>query len=109
MTKERYLEMMDQLGQEPKPGEIPPDAEDFPDIVLDAINTFNSLGDRIFPDVGYTGKDYTNLSYYIKIYKVPEENEDLFLDILLRLDAEAINTSQKRLKSEMDKLRRKNG
>ena len=61
MTKKRYLDMMEQLGQEPKMEEMPPDYEDFPDIVIDAIETFNSLGDRIFGDVGYTGKDYTNL------------------------------------------------
>ena len=107
MTKDRYLEMMAQLEQEPKEDEIPPDADDFPDIVVDAINTFNSLGDRIYGDVGYVGKDYTNLPYYIKIYRI--EDEDLFLSILLRLDAEAINTSQKRMKSEMDKMKRRNG
>lgn len=107
MTKERYLNMMSELGNEPVPEEIPPDYEDFPEIVIDALETFNALGDRVYPDVGYTGKDYTNLSYYMKIYKV--ENEDLFLRILLRLDSQAIETSQKRLKAQMDKLKRKHG
>ena len=107
MTKDRYLEMMDQLGKDPVPEEIPPGWDDFPEIVNDAISTFNSLGDRVYPDIGYVGKDYTNLSYYMKIYKI--EDEDLFLSILLRLDAEAIETSQKRLKREMDKIKRKHG
>ena len=84
MTKKRYLDMMEQLGQEPKMEEMPPDYEDFPDIVIDAIETFNSLGDRIFGDVGYTGKDYTNLPYYIRINNIAEDQEELFLDILLR-------------------------
>lgn len=99
--------MMEQLGQEPKMEEMPPDYEDFPDIVIDAIETFNSLGDHIFADVGYTGKDYTNLPYYMKIHKV--QDEALFLDILLRLDAQAIQTSQKKIKAEMDKIKRKHG
>ena len=107
MDKDRYLSMMDELGQEPKLEEIPPDYEDFPEIVIDAINTFNSLGDRVYPEIGYIGKDYTNLSYYMRIFKV--ENEDLFLSILLRLDAEAIAMSQKRLKAEMDRAKRKHG
>ena len=37
MTKERYLEMMEQLGKDPIESEIPPDSDDFPYIVLDAI------------------------------------------------------------------------
>jgi hypothetical protein len=107
MTKDRYLDMMEQLGNDPIESEIPPDVEDFPFIVLDALETFNSLGDRIYPEIGYVGKDYINLPYYIKIFKV--EDEDLFLSILLKLDAEAISMSQKRLKAEMDKAKRKHG
>jgi hypothetical protein len=101
--------MMEQLEQEPKPEEMPPDYEDFPDIVIDAIETFNSLGDRIFADVGYTGKDYTNLPYYMKINNIADDEQELFLDILLRLDAQAIQTSHKRIKAEMDKIKRKHG
>ena len=74
-------------------------------IVIDAVNTFNQLGDRAYTDIGYIGKDYTNLSYYLKIYHV--DNEELFLEILLRLDSEAIKLSQDRLKREYDKVKRK--
>tara|TARA_Y100000004_G_scaffold77462_4_gene87133 strand:- start:7633 stop:7956 length:324 start_codon:yes stop_codon:yes gene_type:complete len=105
MDKDRYLSMMDELGQEPKIEEIPPSLEDFPEIVIDAINTFNSLGDKVFPEIGYIGKDYTNLPYYIEIYKV--ENTDVFLEILLRLDAEAIRLAQDKLKREYDRMKRK--
>ena len=107
MTKDRYLEMMDQLGKEPIESEIPPGPEDFPDIVLDAIQTFNSLGDRIYPDIGYVGKDYTKLPLYMKINEV--EDEELFLSILVRLDAEAIDAASKKLKAEINKMKRKNG
>lgn len=105
MTKDRYLEMMEQLGKEPIEKEVPPDWEDFPQIVIEAIETFNSLGDRVQADIGYLGKDYTNLPFYMKIHKV--EDEDLFLNILLRLDAQAIEISSKRMKAEMDKIKRK--
>ena len=104
MDKDRYLSMMDELGQEPKLEEIPPDYEDFPEIVIDAINTFNSLGDRVYPEIGYKGKDYINLPYYVRNYKI--DDEELFLEILLRLDAEAIKLSQEKLKREYDKIKR---
>ena len=66
MTRDRYLTMCEQLGKEPNPDEIPPDWEDFPEIVRLAINTFYMLGDRVFPEIGYIGKDYTNLSEFMK-------------------------------------------
>ena len=105
MDKNRYLSMMDELGKEPIEEEIPPAIEDFPEIVIDGINTFNSLGDRIYPEIGYIGKDYTNLPLYIEMYKI--EDNDTFLEILLRLDAEAIKNSQEKLKREYDKIKRK--
>jgi len=46
MTRDRYLEMMEQLGKEPEEDEIPPDWEDLPDIIYSAVSTYNVLGDR---------------------------------------------------------------
>ena len=106
MTRDRYLEMCDQLGKEPVEDEIPPDWEDFPEIAVDAIRAFGGLGDRIYPEIGYMGKDFTNLPYYIKAYEV--EDIELFLEILTFLESRAIDQSQKQLKRERDKLKRKN-
>lgn len=105
MTRERYFKMCEQLGQEPKKDEIPPDWEDFPDIAVQAMNTFSMLGDRVVPDVGYMGKDFTNLSYYIEIYEI--EDTELFLEILTYLESRAIKQSQEQLKREREKLKRK--
>lgn len=105
MTKDRYLEMCEQLGQEPKMEEIPPGWEDLPQIGRDAVNTFASLGDRIFPEIGYVGKDFTNLPYFINIYDV--QDYELFLEILRQLESRAIKNSQEMLKREREKLKRK--
>jgi hypothetical protein len=105
MTRNKYLDMCEQLGKEPSDREIPPDWEDFPEIVQEAINTFNSLGDRIFPDVGYTGKDYTNLPHFLKLYEITDI--EFFLEIISWLDSRAIRQSQEQLKREHDKLKRK--
>lgn len=93
------------MGQEPKDDEIPPDEYDFPEIAITAINTFGSLGDKIYPDVGYTGKDFTNLPFYLETYGV--EDKELFLEILVFLESRAIDQSQQQLKRERDKLKRK--
>lgn len=106
MTKDKYLEMQEQLGREPKLEDCPPGAEDFPSSLVDAINIFNSLGDRAYPEIGYIGKDYTNLPILIEIFKV--DNVDLLMEALSRLDAHAIKKSQEHLKREYDKIKRKN-
>ena len=97
--------MCEQLEQEPIEKEIPPDWEDFPEVVQHAINTFNQLGDRVFPEIGFVGKDYTNLSHYLEVYDV--NDKEFFLEILSWLDSRAIKKSSEDLKRQYDKLKRK--
>tara|TARA_R110002153_G_scaffold125394_1_gene272411 strand:- start:843 stop:1139 length:297 start_codon:yes stop_codon:yes gene_type:complete len=97
--------MCEQLNKEPDLEEIPPDMEDFPEIAIQAMNIFGFLGDRMYPDIGYMGKDFTNLNQYIEIYGI--EDKELFLEILTYLESRAIKNSQERLKKERDKLKRK--
>ena len=52
------------------------------------------LGDRIYADIGYTEKDYTNLSHYIESYEI--EDKEYFLSLLAWLDARAIKRLQKK-------------
>jgi hypothetical protein len=106
MSKDRYLEMQEQLGKEPSLDRCPPGIEDFPDILINSIYIFNSLGDRVFPEIGYIGKDYTNLPILMNIYGI--DNVPLLLDTLSRLDSHAITKSQEHLKREHDKMKRKN-
>jgi len=97
--------MCEQMEQEPIEDEIPPDWEDFPELVHSALNTFNMLGNRVYPEIGYMGKDYTNLPYFIEQYE-PDDKE-FFLVLLDWLDSRAIKSSQDQLKREHDKLKRK--
>ena len=78
-----------------------------PSIVIDAMNIFHSLGNRVYPDIGYMGKDYTNLSLLKKLYGIKEHEEEYLYDLLLFLDSQAIESSQKKLKAEMDKIKNK--
>jgi hypothetical protein len=97
--------MCEQLGQEPIEDEIPPDWEDFPELAIIAINTFCQLGDRLVPDIGYLGKDFTNLPHYLEIHGI--EDKELFLEILNYLESRAITQSQEQIKREREKLKRK--
>ena len=107
MTRDRYFDMCEQMGNEPLEDEIPPDWDDFPDIVTIAANTFSQLGDRIQGDIGYIGKDYTNFKFLLHRYGIEEHNEEYVLETILWLDSRAIEASQKRLKAERDKIKRR--
>lgn len=98
--------MQEQMGLEIEVDKMPLAVEDFPDLVINAINVFNRLGDRIYPDIGYIGKDFTNLKLYQKVYGV-EEDDDFFLEVIEWLDARAIKKSAEQLKREYDKMKRK--
>ena len=105
MNAERYFELCEQMGKEPKEDEIPIDFNDLPDIVQEALNCFNCLGDKVVPDIGYIGKDYTNLCYFTKGYN--DDEQVLFLEILTWLDDKAIKKSTEKMKQEHEKLKRK--
>ena len=107
MTKDQYLRMVEQTGEEIDWEKCPPEIEDFPDSVHTAMNIYNSLGDRIYPEIGFIGKDFTNLSLLYKNYYVEEHEEDWIFELLLFLDSRAIQESQKRMKAEMDRIKRK--
>jgi len=97
--------MQEQLGREPDMDKCPPGYEDFPEIIQIAITIFHSLGNRVYPDIGYMGKDYTNLPILLDIFDV--DNVDLIMETLSRLDAHSIKQSQEILKREHNKMKRK--
>lgn len=97
--------MCEQLEKEPDPDEIPPDLEDFPEEVQQAIITFGKLGDRIVADIGYLGKDYTSLSLHMDLLNL--DNRSIFVETILRLDERLITKSAESMKRERDKLKRK--
>jgi hypothetical protein len=107
MTKDQYLRMVEQTGEEIDWERCPPDEEDFPDSILTALNIYYSLGNRVYGDVGYVGKDFTNLPLLYDLYKVQEYQKDWIFELLLFLDNRAIEESQRRMKAEYDKIKRK--
>ena len=43
MTKDQYLRMVEQTGEEIDWDRIPPEPEDFPDVVLNILNIYNMV------------------------------------------------------------------
>jgi len=107
MTRDRYFEMQEQMGHEPEEDMIPPDMEDLPELCHKALDIFNRLGDRVYPEIGYMGKDYTKLRLYMNIHGIEEQEEDFLLEIIEWLDSRAIKQSAAQLKREYAKLKRK--
>jgi hypothetical protein len=107
MTKDQYLMMCEQTKQEIDWEKCPEEIEDFPEVVVTALNIFYSLGDRIFPDVGYIGKDYTLFPMLCSHYAVTDYEKDYLTDIILFLESRQIEASQKSLKAEMERIKRK--
>lgn len=99
--------MCEQTGEEVDWDKCPPDWEDFPDIISSCLNIFNSMGDRVYPDIGYVGKDFTNLKFLLKLYGVEKFQIDYVYQIILWLDSRAIEKSQKKLKAAYDKIKHK--
>ena len=106
MTKSPYLEMMEQMGEEPDWEKCPAEWDDFPDSVVDAVNIYHLLGDRVYPEIGFMGKDYTNFEFLLKENKVDRR---WTFEICTFLERRQITESQKKLKAEYDKMKRKNG
>ena len=105
MTKDQYLEMCAQMRQDPDWDKCPPDWEDFPDIVVDATNIYHSLGDRIYGDVGFIGKDFTTYDFLLKHYNIEEHQKAFILDTVIMLERRAVEIAQRRLKAEYDKIK----
>lgn len=97
--------MCEQLGKEVNYDDIPPELEDFPEEVQQAIITFGKLGDRVVADVGYLGKDFTALPLHMKLLDL--SSPEIFVETILRLDERLITKSAEAMKRERDKMKRK--
>jgi len=104
MTKDKYFDMCEQMGIEPLEVDVPIDMTDLPYESQVAIHIFNLLGDRMYPEIGYIGKDYTNLNQLIQIYEI--EDKELLMETLHLLDSRAIKISADSIKKQYDKLKR---
>ena len=105
MSQEKYFELMRQLGKEPDLAETPVGWDDLPEIVQETINIYNLLPDKIYPEIGYTGKSYESLLILFDVYEI--DNRKLSVEILYFIDQKAIKKASEDLKRQYDKLKNK--
>jgi len=99
--------MVEQTGEEIDWERCPPELSDFPDSVLDSLNIFYSMGNKVYPEIGYVGKDYSNRKVLFELYKIEEYQIEWIMELLLFLENETVSESQRQLKAEYDKIKRK--
>ena len=95
------------MGEDPDWDKCPPDWADFPELLVTTVNIYHCLGDRVYPDIGYVGKDYTNFKFLLKNHGIKKHQEEFVFETLLFLDSRAIEISQKKLKAEYNRMKRK--
>ena len=104
MSKDQYLRMVEQTGEEIDWDRCPPDYDDFPTSVQIAMDIYHHLGSRIFSDIGFTGKDYTNLNLILELHKITTHLEkDWVIEVMLTMEGHHIQESQRQIKAEIGK------
>jgi len=99
--------MVEQTGEEIDWERCPPELSDFPDSILDSLNIFYSMGNKVYPEIGYVGKDYSNREVLFELYEIEEYQVEWIMELLLFLENETVSESQRQLKAEYDKIKRK--
>lgn len=105
IDKEKYLKIQEQMGLEPDPKKIPLGFEDIPADCQLAFSIYTKLGNRVYGDVGYTGKDYTNLPILIEIHNICDKG--LLIELLNVIEGYYIDKNQKQIKKMYDDLKKK--
>jgi len=99
--------MVEQTGEEIDWERCPPELSDFPDSVLDSLNIFYSMGNKVYPEIGYIGKDFSNREIFFELYNIKSYQKDWIMELLLFLESKTVIESQRQIKAEYDKMKRK--
>jgi len=97
--------LMAERGLDPDPDKIPVGYEDLMHDAQLALNIYGRLGNRVYGDVGFTGKDFTVLPILIAHHGIIDA--DLLLEYLNVIDTFNITKSQEAMKKEFDKMKNK--
>ena len=99
MTKDRYFEMCEMLGNEPIESEVPVEFDDFPLEVQQAFNAYRMLRDEWDTMSGiYLGKSLIGIKDILEATEI-EPSEHKFIIMLIRIidnvRSEEINNKKK--------------
>jgi len=91
MTKEKYLSMCIQMGDEPDWDKCPPEYSDFPSYIHAAIDIFNSLPDTYSGGMEplYIGKNIGPFSELCSLFDIDKEDRLMVFEVIQFLDKHA--------------------
>lgn len=78
---------------------MPPDLEDFPIDYQHAIIAYGTFPDKIMPDIGFMGKDFSFLKFYIELYEDDIVDQRFFFEALQKIDALFIEDAREKRKA----------
>lgn len=99
--------MMAQRGETPDPTKIPLDFYDLPYDAQLCIGIYHKLGNRVEGNIGFIGKDYTNLPILIEAYGIT--NKLALLEYLTLIEVFYIEENQKAISKSIEDNKRKAG
>jgi len=98
MTREQYLDMMEQMGLPPEEEDIPPDPSTFTFDSQNALRLFKVLPDKIEGMNGvWLGKDFSGLMDIMELYEMPNKRE--VFELLIEIVDEASRLYEERRKT----------
>jgi hypothetical protein len=97
MSKERYLEMCEMMGNDPVDSEIPVEYEDFPLDVQQALSVYRMLKDEWEGFNGlYLGKSFIGLTEVLDYMEVDTSDRKLTVQLIKLIDNVRIELINKR-------------
>lgn len=98
ISRETYLEIIAQTGEEYDENRAPPDIAELPVEVQIAFQLYQHLPSIVGGMGGYIGKDWASLPMLFELYKVPDEGRKDTFEILSWLDNKNIQQINKQQK-----------
>ena len=96
MTKEQYLDLCEQLGNEPLQEEIPIELHEFPTEVQEALIIYKVLRDEWeFVAGTYLGKNLGNIFELFNAYSFKQEDHVLYYKLISMIDSVRIDEIRK--------------
>lgn len=99
MTKEQYLDLCEQLGNEPLAEEIPIELHEFPIEVQETLIIYKVLRDEWeFVAGSYLGKNLSNIFELFNAYGLKQEDHRLYYELISMIDSVRIDEMRKQAK-----------
>lgn len=88
MSKEKYLEMCEMLGEAVDENNLPVELDDFPVEVQEALLLYRSLKDEYDTFNGdYLGKNFTGIVDYLEVMGIDKQDKRNVLDLIRTIDS----------------------